>query len=291
MKGLSMDQCVNEYSAANRPVLTVSPGEMFQLETASILTHPEAFPDKTTIPVTGPVYVEGARAGSVLKVDILSVKLTAGKGAIIVKPGKGAFGEKVSKPICKVVTYDDKYVYFNDELKVPLRPMVGKVGVAPLGQPIDSHPPGPHGGNMDITDITEDTSVYLPVFVDGALLACGDLHAAMGDGESCFSAVETEGLVTLRCQVTENMKLTHPMVVTASEVMTVGDGRTLEEACRVALDNMAALITSKLGLNFIDATMLISVAADLRINQIVNTVAVGVRLALPLSLLPQGSIP
>lgn len=291
MKRLSMDQCVNEYSATNRPVLTVAPGELFQLETASILTHPEAFPDKTTVPVTGPVYVEGAGCGSVLKVDILSVELTSGKGAIIVKPGKGAFGEQVSKPICKVVAYDDKYVYFDDELKVPLRPMVGKVGVAPLGQSIDSHAPGRHGGNMDITDITEAASVYLPVFVDGALLACGDLHAAMGDGESCFSAVETEGLVTLRCQVTENMKLTHPMVVTASEVMTVGDGQTLEEACKVALDNMAALITNKLGLNFIDATMLISVAADLRINQIVNTVAVGVRLVLPLSLLPQGCIP
>ncbi len=289
MKTLSKDQCVLEYSANNSPALIVKPDETFSLEAASILTHPEAFPDKTTVPVTGPVYVEGARSGSILKVDIISVKLTAGKGAIIVKPGKGAFGEQVSTPLCKVVTYDDKYIYFNDELRVPLRPMVGKVGVAPYGQPIDSHAPGRHGGNMDITDITEGTSVYLPVFVDGALLACGDLHAAMGDGESCFSAVETEGLLTLRCQVMDDIKITHPMVVTASEVMTIGDGQTLEEACRMALDDLVALITNKLGLNFIDATMLISIAADLKINQIVNTVAVGVRAAIPLSIFPQGS--
>ena len=191
----------------------------------------------------------------------------------------------------KVVTYDDKYVYFNDRIKFPLRPMVGKVGVAPVGKAINCHATGPYGGNMDITDITEGSSVYLPIFVEGALLACGDTHAAMGDGESCFSAVETESLLTLRCQVIHDMKLTHPMVVTADEVMTVGDGRNLEEACKIALDNMAALITKKLGLDYIDATMLISVAADLRINQIVNTVAVGVRVVLPLSLVPTDCIP
>ncbi len=81
------------------------------------------------------------------------------------------------------------------------------------------------------------------------------------------------------------------MVVTANEVMTVGHGQTLEEACKIALDNMAALITEKLGLDFIDAAMLISIAADLRINQVVNTVAVGVRVALPLSLIPSKNIP
>jgi len=289
MKALSMDQCVLEYSAANPPVLTVVSGELFQLETPSILTHPEAFPE-TTVPVTGPIYVEGAKPDSVLKVDILKVELTAGKGAIAVIPGKGAFGEQVSEAMYKIVTYDDKYVYFNDRIKFPLRSMVGKVGVAPIGEAINCHATGPYGGNMDITDITEGSSVYLPIFVDGALLTCGDTHAAMGDGESCFSAVETESLLTLRCQVIDDIKLTHPIVVTASDVMTVGDGRNLEEACKIALDNMAALITKKLGLDFIDATMLISVAADLRINQIVNTVAVGARVALPLSLLPLGSI-
>lgn len=290
MKALSMDQCVLEYSAAHPPVLTVVSGELFQLETPSILTHPEAFPE-TTVPVTGPIWVEGAKPDSVLKVEIIKLELKASKGAIAVIPGKGAFGERVSEPMYKVVPYDNKYVYFNDKIKISLRPMVGKVGVAPAGEAIDCHATGRYGGNMDITDISEGTSVYLPVFVEGALLTCGDVHAAMGDGESCFSAVETEGSLTLRCQVINDMKLTHPMVVTASEVMTVGDGRTLEEACKIALDNMAELITKKLGLDFIDATMLISVAADLRINQIVNTVAVGVRVSLPLSLLPPGCIP
>jgi len=290
VKVLKKENSNINYDAAIPPALAVTPGEPFQLETTSILTHPEAFPE-TTVPVTGPIWVEGAKPGSVLKVEIIKLELTAGEGAIAVLPGKGAFGERVLEPVYKVVTYDNKYVYFNDKIKAPLRPMVGKVGVALAGKAINCHATGQYGGNMDITDISEGTSVYLPVFVEGALLACGDVHAAMGDGESCFSAVETEGSITLRCQVIDDMKLTHPMVVTAKEVMTVGHGQTLEEACKIALDNMAALITKKLGLDFIDAIMLISIAADLRINQVVNTVAVGVRVALPLSLIPSKNIP
>jgi amidase len=290
MKALAKNISNNHYDATLPPAMIVATGELFQLETPSILTHPELFP-ATTIPVTGPVWVEGARPGSALKVEIVKLELPAGEGAIVVIPGKGAFGERVPKPMYKVVVHDDEYAYFNDRIKVPLRPMVGKVGVAPVGDSIDCHAPGPHGGNMDITDISEGCSVYLPIFVEGALLACGDVHAAMGDGESCFSALESEGLLTLRCQIIEDMKLTHPMLVTDSEVMTVGDGGTLEEACKIALDNMATFVAEKLGLDFVDATMLVSVAADVKINQIVNTVAVGARVAIPLSVLQLRSIP
>jgi amidase len=287
MKVLTKDISNDYYDASIPPALTVAQGELFRLETPSILTQREKFPE-TTVPVTGPVWVEGARPGSTLKVEIVELKLTAGEGAIAVIPGKGAFGDKVPKPMYKVVKYDDKYAYFNDTIKVPLRPMVGKVSVAPIGESVDCHATGEYGGNMDITDITKGTSVYLPVFVEGALLACGDIHAAMGDGESCFSAIESEGSMTLRCTVIDDLKLTHPMVATARELMTVGHGKTIEEAYKIALNKMAELISEKLDVDFIDATMVISIAGDVRINQIVNNVAVGARVAIPLSLLPPG---
>ena len=287
MKVLTKDISNDYYDASIPPALTVAQGELFRLETPSILTHREKFPE-TTVPVTGPVWVEGARPGSTLKVEIVELKLTAGEGAIAVIPGKGAFGDKVPKPIYKVVKYDDKFAYFNDRIKVPLRPMAGKVSVAPVGEAINCHATGEYGGNMDITDITAGTSVYLPVFVEGALLSCGDIHAAMGDGESCFSSIESEGSMTLRCTVIDDLKLTHPMVATARELMTVGHGKTIEEAYKIALNKMAELIPEKLDVDFIDATMLISIAGDVRINQIVNNVAVGARVAIPLSLLPSG---
>ena len=135
MKVLKKDISNIDYDADIPPALVVTSGELFQLETPSILTHPEAFPE-TTVPVTGPVWVEGAKPGSVLKVKIIKLELTAGEGAIAVIPGKGAFGDRVLEPMYKVVTCDSKYVYFNDKLKVPLRPMVGKVGVAPVGKVI-----------------------------------------------------------------------------------------------------------------------------------------------------------
>ena len=288
MKTLSKDQCVANFSANNPPALTVAQGEPFRLETASILTRPEDFPDKTTIPVTGPVYIKGAKPGTTLRIEIVTIELTAGEGAIVAKPGKGAFGDRIYESTYKVVTYDEKYAYFNNSIKVPLRPMVGKVGVAPLGSPVDSHAPGSHGGNMDITDIKQGSSVYLPVFVEGALLACGDVHAVMGDGESEFSALETEARLTLRCQILDGMNLKNPLLITDSEMMTVGHGENLEEACKIALDDMVTILLSKLKIEFVDAAMLISIAADLKINQIVNSF-VGARAAIPLSIFPRGS--
>lgn len=284
MKFLSKDKHVHQYSPDNAPSLTVAPGEIFQLETPSILTFIETFPDSVVLPVTGPVEVQNAEPGLTLKVDILKIELTAGEAAITAIPGKGAFADRISRPSYKVVTYDNTHVNFNDDLKIPLRSMVGKIGVAPVKIGISSGTSGSHGGNMDITDITEGASVYLPIFVQGALMAAGDVHALMADGESHLSAVETESVLTLRCDVTDAIRLTHPLVVTQSHIMTVGEGRTLEEAYHIALDDMAKILMDCNGLDFLDAVMLISNAADLKINQIVNPM-VGVRAAFPKALL------
>lgn len=289
MKFLAKDKHIHHYSPENVPALAVAPGEVFQLETPSILTFIETFPDSIVLPVTGPVEIKGAEPGLTLKVDILKIELTAGEAAITAMPGKGAFADRISEPSYKVVAYDDTHVHFNDSLKIPLRPMVGKIGVAPAEASISSGTSGPHGGNMDITDIAEGASVYLPIFVKGALMAAGDVHALMADGESHLSAVETESVLTLRCDITSSIRLTHPLVVTESHVMTVGEGRTLEEAYHIALDDMAKIIMGCNGLDFLDAIMLISNAADLKINQIVNPM-VGVRAAFPRSLLKKAIV-
>jgi amidase len=289
VKSLRRDQCVLEYSPSLPPVLKVASGETFQLETPSILTIIQNFPKSITVPVTGPVYIEGAHPGTVLKADILEICLDAGEGAICAIPGKGAFADRIFKPECKVVKYDEKYAYFDDKLKLPLRPMVGKIGVAPRDKGINCNTPGAHGGNMDITDITDGASVYFPVFIEGALFAAGDVHAIMADGESIISAVETESVLTLRCEVVTGLKLTHPLVVNKEFIMTVGEGKDLEEAYHIALDDMAALLIEYLGLSFVDTAMLISQVADIKVNQIVNPL-VGVRVAFPRALLPANNM-
>jgi len=289
MKRLTKEHSTVLYDAGDSAAMTVGCGEVFQLETASVLTYGEGVPSSGfAVPVTGPIWIDDAKPGSVLKTEIIKLELASGRGAVLSMPGRGAFGNQLLAPALKVVTYDNRYAYFNESIRVPLRPMVGKVAVAPAGKAINCHATGSYGGNMDITDLTEGCSIYLPVFVEGALLSCGDVHAVMGDGESSYSAVETEGLLTLRCQVLHDIELTHPMVVTPNEVMTVGHGGTLEEACTMALDNMVTLVMKELDLDYVETTMLISVACDLRINQICNVPAVGARVVLPKALLPEG---
>lgn len=132
---------------------------------------------------------------------------------------------------------------------------------------------------MDNSQLGVGSSVYLPVFVPGALLSVGDIHAVMGDGESNLSGVEIAANVTMRCSLLQHLEITHPLVETEEEIMATADGRNLEEASQLALDAMLVLLKEKAQLSHGDAAMLISAAADLRVCQIVNP-RVGVRVAI-----------
>lgn len=290
MKRLDKTHLIDTFGAGYPMALTVDEGEVFVVETFNLLDDLEAFrkamgEEKPKIMnVTGPIFVKGARTGNALRVDILDLEITGGHGGMACLPGIGPFGDKIEQMQARHLKVDRHYVHFSDTLKIPINPMLGKVGVAPSDHESPSNLAGPHGGNMDNKQIAKGASVYLPVFVDGAYLGVGDAHALMGDGE-CISAVEAESEVTLRCRVVTDLRLTHPVVVTGTEVMTVAEGKTLEEASHTAITNMARLITDKFGLSFIDAGFLISIIGDLRICQIVNAV-VSVRVAVPRSVLP-----
>jgi amidase len=235
--------------------------------------------------VTGPIFVEGAEPGKVLRVDILDLEITGEEGRIVAIPGKGCFKERIDEITTKTVKIDKHFVYFSENLKIPVNPMLGKIGVAPEEGEIPSGNPGPHGGNMDNKQIRRGSSVYLPIFVEGAFLGVGDAHALMADGESIVSGVETEAEATLRCEVVDGLNLTHPVVVDGNEVMTVADGKTIEEASKKALFNMAKLISDRMDLDFIDSAMLISIIGDVRICQMVNPL-VSVRVVIPKFILP-----
>lgn len=132
---------------------------------------------------------------------------------------------------------------------------------------------------MDNSQLGVGSSIYLPVFVPGAYLSVGDVHAVMGDGESNLSGVEIPALLTLECSLVDHLEITHPLVKTRDEIMTTADGRTLEEASQLALDAMLHLLKERAHLSHGDAAMLISATAHLRVCQIVNP-RVGVRVAI-----------
>ena len=176
-------------------------------------------------------------------------------------------------------------VVFNDKVTMPLRPMIGRIGLAPQEGPLASNDKGAFGGGMGNTQITSGATVYLPVFHPGGLLTIGDCHAAMGDGEATASAVECALDATFRVSISDGLSVARPVVANDREVMTTGEGSTMEEATKVALNGMADLMVDKLGIDYTDAAMLIASAADLRTGLAGNP-PYTMRAAVPRAMLP-----
>jgi amidase len=218
--------------------------------------------------MTGPVFVGGAFPGDTLAVEILDIKPALGYGWIVATPGRALLKDRLTEWRRRKVQIEGDCVRFNDKIALPYAPMIGRLGVAPAGEPKASNSIGPFGGAMSNIAIAPGATVYLPVFVDGALLTIEDVHAAMGDGESASSAVEMGAEVTLRCDVSTGLEVKRPLVATRDAVMTTGEGNTMEAASHMAVDEMATLLMSQLGLDAVDAAMLISVAADARFSYV-----------------------
>lgn len=230
-------------------------------------------------PATGPLYVEGAKAGDILRVEIQKMTL-ADKGVMAIGSGRGALGHLLQEERTKILPIEKGAVQFNEKIHLPLQPMIGVIGTAPRDADILNGTPGLHGSNMDCKRTTEGTVVYLPVNVDGALLAIGDLHAAMGDGEVVICGVECEGEVTVQVDVIKEFHTHLPMLETKEHLICVAFGETLDEAANMAIENMAKFLQEYLKLDIYEAGMLLSAACDLCINEIVNPLK-SVRMELP----------
>lgn len=272
------------FEASAEPVLTVNQGEHFWLDARSLLTgglfEETGEYEKLSIPVTGPVAVRGVNPGDALRVDIHEIRI-ASRGAMVTLPGRGGFTGGLGRA-GHVVEIVDGQVVFDRGITIPVRPMVGKVGVAPVGPGPNSSTVGIHGGNMDCKDVTAGSAVVLPVQVPGAMLYAGDLHAAQGDGECSLTAVEVEGSVRLSCTVVPRAAvrragvpdadagIRRPVVLSGGSVITIGDGDTLDEAARLALDDMLELVQSDREWSREKTAMLLSAAADVSVSQLVN---------------------
>jgi acetamidase/formamidase len=234
-------------------------------------------------PVTGPVYVEGAEPGDVLKVTFLDFT-ASGWGWTANIPGFGLLADEFKEPALQLWKYDAHTLApaaFGRWAKVPLKPFTGTIGVAPGAPGLHSIvPPRRVGGNMDIRDLGLGSELFLPVEVSGALFSVGDTHAAQGDGEVCGTAIESPMRVALRFELMKDMPLTFPRFRTRGPVtrhldaegyeVSTGIGPDLMEASRAAVRSMIDLLMRERGLAAIDAYLLCSVCGDLRISEIVD---------------------
>ena len=232
-------------------------------------------------PASGPLFVEGAMPGDVLKVEILKIELDD-HGVMVDAPGEGVTGAAVSSESTKILPVENGKVKFNEKLSFPICPMIGVIGTAAKGEGIDTGTPGSHGGNMDCTRIGEGATLYLPVNTEGALLAMGDLHARMGDGEVEVCGVEIAGKVTVKLTVLKNCKLPTPFLVNSELAMAIHSAETVDEACVGATMAMHGFLTGELGMNEHEAGMLLSVTGNLCICQVVDPEKT-VRMEIPLS--------
>jgi acetamidase/formamidase len=234
-------------------------------------------------PVTGPVYIEGARPGDLLKVTLLSFA-PSGWGWTANIPGFGLLADQFKQPALQVWHYDAHTLApaaFGRWAKVPLKPFTGTIGLAPAEPGTHSVvPPRRVGGNMDIRDLCAGTELFLPVEVAGALFSVGDTHAAQGDGEVCGTAIESPMRVALQFDLLDQVPQSFPRFRTAGPVsrhfdgkgydVTTGIGPDLMQAARAAVASMIDLLTKQQGMPAIDAYMLCSVCGDLRISEIVD---------------------
>lgn len=219
-------------------------------------------------PATGPLFINDAKAGDVLKIHIEKIEVKS-RAVTIAQPGFGRLGDEIKESQTAIIEIENDRAKFKG-IELPLRKMIGVIATAPLNEPVGNGTPGDHGGNMDCKEIKEGAILYLPVFVDGALLALGDLHALMGDGEISGAGAEVSGRVTIRVEVLKECNYPLPMIETKERWMTIGSRKSMDEASNLAILNMQKFIQSKLGLSSNEAAMLMSIGADLAVCQVVN---------------------
>jgi acetamidase/formamidase len=277
------------WDASIPPVAHVSSGEEVsfdvldascgQITESSVAADLAALDFSRVDQVAGPVHVEGARPGDTLQVDLLELT-PAGWGWTASIPGFGLLADQFPEPALRITRWSTDAAEFLPGVRIPLAPLCGELGVASPGAPRSTIPPTEAGGNMDTRHLTAGTRLWLPVQVEGALFSLGDGHAAQGDGEVCGTAIETPMRATVRLTVRRDVTVTAPEFETARPLgastntagwfATDGVGPDLFEAARDATRRMIDRLATRHGLAAIDAYLLISVAGDLRVSEIVD---------------------
>jgi acetamidase/formamidase len=258
---------------ANRIVCRPNRHSKFCLSTGRSSTRQNAVPGR--IFSLDPSASKGARPGNVLAVDILDVTPRQNWGFNLIIPLLGTIPDDFPDYRLRILPIDlaAGTVAMPWGTSLPLKPFFGVMGVAPprnFGR-VTSVIPRCFGGNLDNKELVAGTTVYFPVFNDGALFSIGDGHGAQGDGEVCITAVETALTGRFRLSVRDDMQLSAPRAETPTHYITMGFDEDLDDAVRQALRDMIRWIGALRGLAKDDAYMLCSLAADVRVTQMVNS--------------------
>ena len=274
---LNADQVIYSFSSDNIPALRVKAPTSLDILTLDCFSNQLREPDDSIDaldwdrinPATGPVYIEGAEPGDALKVTINSITLDE-KGTVCCLEGEGILGHMIEGSHLRIVPIVDGKAQYLGRMELLLTKMIGVIGVAPAGGAVNTGTPGCHGGNMDTLMVTEGASIYFPVSVAGALLALGDCHAVMGDGEIGVSGLEIPAEVNLSLEVIKGKAPEYPFLENAGSFAFLVSKPTTDEAIAKATELMCSFLEQRMELSRPEIIMLMSMVGEVRISQVVD---------------------
>ena len=233
--------------------------------------------------LTGPVYVEGARPGDTLEVKVLSIEFPIDYGyngcsGFLPANCNGSVPRSILKLDTKAMTSE-----FKPGIVIPLRPFFGSMGVAPAPEVgrVSSNPAGRHAGNLDNRELVVGSTLYIPVFVPGALFQIGDGHGAQGDGEVDQTGLETSLRGRVQLTVRKDMKLVWPRAETSADYISMGSDEDLKTATAIAIQEMVDFLAATKALTKHEAYQVVSLAGDVAVTQLVDQPVYGVHVKVP----------
>jgi amidase len=268
------DQVIWSFAPDIRPVVEVEPGAVVRFETNDCFTGQIRTEDDLVTEIdmarinsaTGPVAVRGAEPGDALVAELIEVKPIEWGVATII-PGFGQLIEEVRSPVTRRFELRDGWVHMNERIRFPARPMVGVIGVATGTETLSNGLAGRHGGNLDNHLHGPGARILLPVRQPGGLLAVGDMHASMGDGEVCFTGVEIAGEVTVRLDVIKGRQAQWPVTELPGHWILHGTADDFQDASRHACEEAARMLVDDWQMSMEDAFIFLSVACDVGVAQ------------------------
>ena len=274
MKTVRAEQATFAFRPDVELVLRVAPGETVRFETSAAPVERllaagdawlEQFDPRQINSVSGPVFIEGVEPGDAVAVEILAIE-PADWGWNAFVPGFGALGQAAVSPYLRRLPIRDGRIELAADWSVPVRPMIGCLGLAPAtGTSSTLAPPYPWGGNYDLAQVSPGNTILFPAKVSGGLFSLGDLHAAMGEGEGTGVAIECAGAATVRLDVRPGLRLMTPRIETPDRLYTIGldASRDYGVARRQALSLLLAYLTTERSLTGPEAMTLVGACADL----------------------------
>jgi len=272
---ISKDQHIWAFDSAMQPVVSVNPGTVIEIETWDCFTGQVQTENDTIAQLdlsrvnsaTGPIAVNGAEPGDSLSVTFIDIK-PGPQGAAMVIPEWGQLVEHCKAPTTRIFKVRDGIITMNEKVSFPTRPMFGVVGVAPASGVIPTFLADRHGGNMDDHQNGIGATLHMPVFQSGGMLAIGDMHASMGDGEISGTGVEIGGTAIIKVDLIKGKQGGWPITEDAEAWYTHGTtADSIDGALKSACEEAAKLLVDQWGFTIEDAFIFLSVAGDLGIAQ------------------------